>query len=71
MRNMHDGIYEIECKGEIECYDNINEIHPYYPVIIYNYVLRYKQRVKKIVSTIQMKSLIGDINNNRMVFIIL
>ena len=45
---------EIKCKGEIECYDNINEIHPYYPVIIYNYVLRYKQRLKKIVSLIRV-----------------
>ena len=41
---------EIECKGEIECYDKINEFHPKYPIIIYNHVLRYKQRLKKIVS---------------------
>ncbi len=66
--------YEIKCKGEIECYDKINELHPKYPVIIYNYALKYKQRIKKIVSTIKVKSLIGDINNNnnnRMIFIIL
>jgi hypothetical protein len=48
--------YEIECKGEIECYDKINELHPKYPVIIYNYAIRYKQRLKKIVSTIKVKS---------------
>ena len=28
--------YEVECKGEIECYDKINEFHPKYPLIIYN-----------------------------------
>ena len=28
--------YEIECKGEIECYDKINELLPQYPVILYN-----------------------------------
>ena len=54
--------YEIECKGEIECYDKINELHPKYPVIIYNHARRYKQRLKKIVSTIKVKSL-RDINN--------
>jgi hypothetical protein len=53
--------YEIECKGEIECYDKINEFHPKYPIIIYNHVIRYKQRLKKIVTTIKMKSL-RDIN---------
>ena len=66
--------YEIECNGEIECYDKINELHPKYPFIIYNHARRYKQRLKKIVSTIKMKSLIEDINNNnnnRMIFIIL
>ena len=49
--------YEIECKGEIECYDKINGLHPKYPVIIYNHARRYKQRLKKIVSTIKVKSL--------------
>ncbi len=41
--------HEIECKGEIECYDKINELHPKYPVIIYNHARRYKQRLKKII----------------------
>jgi hypothetical protein len=66
--------YEIECNGEIECYDKINELHPKYPFIIYNHARRYKQRLKKIVSTIKMKSLIEDNtnnNNNRIIFIIL
>lgn len=63
--------YEIECRGEIECYDKINELHPKYPIIIYNHARRYKQRLKKIVSTIKEKPLIGDSNNNRMIFIIL
>jgi hypothetical protein len=63
--------YEIECKGEIECYDKLNEFHPKYPIIIYNHARRYKQRLKKIVSIIKKKSLIGDINNDRMIFIIL
>ena len=64
--------YEIECKEEIECYDKINELPPKYPVIIYNYALRYKQRLMKIVSTIKVKS-VRDINNNnnRMIFIVL
>lgn len=48
--------YELKCKGEIECYDKINELHPKYPVIIYNHARRYKQRLKKIVSTITVKS---------------
>ena len=56
---------------EIECSDKINEFHPKYPIIIYNHVGRYKQRLKKIVSIIKKKSLIGDINNDRMIFIIL
>ena len=25
--------YELKCKGEIECYDKINELHPKYPAI--------------------------------------
>ena len=47
--------YEIECKGEIECYDKINELHPKYPLIIYNHALRYKQKLKMITSTIKVK----------------
>jgi hypothetical protein len=39
--------YELKCKGEIECYDKLNELHPEYPIIIYNHALRYKQRLKK------------------------
>ena len=35
--------YELECKGEIECYDKINELHPKYPVILYNHARRYKK----------------------------
>jgi hypothetical protein len=56
---MHGGIensYELKCKGEIECYDKINEFHLKYPLIIYNHAIRYKQRLKNIVSTIKMKS---------------
>ena len=62
--------YELKCKGEIECYDKINELHPKYPIIIYNHALRYKHRLKKIASTIKVKYLI-DINNNdnKMIFI--
>jgi hypothetical protein len=47
--------YELKCKGEIECYDKLNELHPKYPIIIYNHALRYKQRLKKITSTIKVK----------------
>ena len=43
--------YELKCKGEIECYDKLNELHPKYPLIIYNHAQRYTQRLKKIVST--------------------
>jgi hypothetical protein len=49
--------YEIQCKGEIECYDNINELHPNYPVIIYNYARKYKKKLKIKVSTTKVKSL--------------
>ena len=47
--------YELKCKGEIECYDKINELHLKYPIIIYNHALRYKQRLTKIASTIKVK----------------
>ncbi len=54
MKSMHDEDnlwnsipYELKCKGEIECYDKLNELHPKYPIIIYNHALRYKQRLKK------------------------
>ena len=51
--------YEIECKGEIDCYDKINELHPKYPVIIYNYARKYKKKLKIKVSTTKVKSLKG------------
>ena len=47
--------YELKCKGEIECYDKLNELHPKYPVIIYNHARRYKQRLKKIIITGKVK----------------
>ena len=60
MKSMHDKDslwnsipYELKCKGEIECYDKINELHPIYPIIIYNHAIRYKQRLKKTASTIK------------------
>ena len=62
MKSMHDKDslwnsipYELKCKGEIECYDKLNELHPKYPIIIYSHALRYKQRLKKIASTIKVK----------------
>jgi hypothetical protein len=62
MKSMHDEDslwnsipYELKCKGEIECYDKMNELHPIYPIIIYNHALRYKQRLKMITSTIKVK----------------
>ena len=49
--------YEIECKGEIECYDEVNERYPKYSTIIYNYAQKYKKRLKNIaVSTTKVKS---------------
>ncbi len=54
MKSMHDRDslwnsipYELKCKGEIECYDKLNELHPQYTVILYNHARRYKQRLKK------------------------
>ena len=44
---------EIECKGQIECYDKVNELHPKYPIIIYNYTLKYKQKVKEYLDKIK------------------
>ena len=62
MKSMHDKDslwnsipYELKCKGEIECYDKLNELHPQYPVILYNHAIRYKQRLKKTASTIKVK----------------
>ena len=48
-------LYELKCKGEIEGYDKLNELHPKYPVIIYNHARRYKQRLKKIIMTGKVK----------------
>jgi hypothetical protein len=49
MKTMHDKDslwnsipYELKCKGEIEYYDKLNELHPQYPVILYNHAQRYK-----------------------------
>jgi hypothetical protein len=47
--------YELKCKGEIECYEKMNELHPIYPIIMYNLALRYTQRLKQIASTIKVK----------------
>ena len=62
MKFMHDEdslwnsiSYELKCKGEIECYDKLNELHPKYSIIMYNHAQRYTQRLKKIASTIQVK----------------
>ena len=60
---------EIECKGEIECYDKVMESYQNYPVVIYTYILKYKQMLKNFVST-KMKSL-RNIINILMIFIIL
>ena len=50
--------YELKCKGEIECYDKINEPHPKYPVIIYNYAIKNKKRLKNIaLTTTKLKSI--------------
>jgi hypothetical protein len=49
--------YELKYKGEIECYDNINDLHRKYPVIIYNYARKYKKKLKITVSTTKVKSL--------------
>jgi len=56
INNNEDGDYcwwnripsELKCKGEIECYEKLNELHPKYPIIIYNHALRYKQKLKKL-----------------------
>ena len=47
--------YELKCKGEIEWYDKIHELHPKYSIIIYNHALKYTQRLKKIASTIKVE----------------
>ena len=59
--------YKLECK-EVENYDKVMGTN--YLTIFYNLALGYKQRLKKIISTIKVKSL-RDINNNRIIFIIL
>jgi hypothetical protein len=46
--------YELKYKGEIECYDKLNELHPIYPIMMYNLALRYTQRLKQIASTIKV-----------------
>ena len=39
--------YELKCKGEIECYDKINELLPQYPVILYNHDYRIQTKAKE------------------------
>ena len=64
--------YEIECKGEIECYDKINEPHPKYPVIIYNYTIKDKKKLKNItLTTIKFKSIRNIFTNIILIGILL
>ena len=30
-------LYELKCRGEIECYAKLNELHSIYSIIIYNH----------------------------------
>ena len=63
--------YELQSKNDIECYDKVMESYPNYLVIIYTYILKYKQMLKIFVST-KMKSILRNINNTlMMIFIIL
>ena len=39
--------YELQWKGEIECYEKVMEPRPNYPKIWYNRVLEYKQKTKE------------------------
>jgi hypothetical protein len=40
--------YELQRKGDLECYDKVMESHPNYPKIWwYNLVLVYKQKAKE------------------------
>ena len=58
--------YKLECK-EVENYDKVMGTD--YLTIFYNLALGCKQRLKKIISTIKVNH--KDINNNRIIFIIL
>jgi hypothetical protein len=40
--------FELKCRGEIECFDKINELHPIYPIIMYNHAQRYTQRLRRL-----------------------
>jgi hypothetical protein len=39
--------YELQWKGDIECYDKVMELHPNYPKIWYNLVLGYIQKIRE------------------------
>ncbi len=39
--------HELQRKGDIECYEKAMELHPNYPKIWYNSVLKYKQKTKQ------------------------
>ena len=39
--------YKLQKKKDIECYDKVMDIHPNYPMIIYNLVLAFKQKTKE------------------------
>jgi hypothetical protein len=62
--------YELQSKNNIGCYDKVMESYPNYPVIIYTYILKYKQMLKILIST-KMKSLRNINNRLMMIFIIL
>jgi hypothetical protein len=39
----------LKIRKEIECYDNVMELHPNYPKILYNLGLGYKQKAKEYI----------------------
>ncbi|MDF2738126.1 MAG: hypothetical protein K0S93_1985 [Nitrososphaeraceae archaeon] len=39
----------LKIRKEIECYDNVMELRPNYPKILYNLDLGYKQKAKEYV----------------------
>lgn len=51
----------IKNRKEIECYDNVMELRPNYPKILYNLGLGYKQRLKNIF----IKEVINKIRRRR------
>ena len=57
--------YELQRKGDIECYEKVMELHASYPNILYNFALIFQQKTKEYFNKnkVIIRKLIGEIKN--------